>query len=135
MKKNITYARYQAIAYLKPDVAEGVYERADMVSKNLAFIMKTLLIKRLESSFHAFKKSLSTFQRATDRMIEMFEKDKVFIAPDLDINKLLDKGWSDEDIEKEINRLSEENPKNRVFKASDFKSEFIEALRRDKKTH
>lgn len=132
-EKNITYARYQAIAYLKPDVAEGVYERADMVSKNLAFIMKTLLIKRLESSFHAFKKSLSTFQRATDRMIEMFEKDKVFIAPDLDINKLLDKGWSDEDIEKEINRLSEENPKNRVFKASDFKSEFIEALRRDKK--
>jgi superfamily II DNA/RNA helicase/HKD family nuclease len=128
----LTYARYQAIAGLKPEVAIGLYERAELVSKSLAFIMKTLLIKRLESSFNAFKKSLSAFKKATDRMIEMFENDKIFIAPDVDINKLLDKGWSEEDIEKEIERLSEENPKNKVFKASDFKPEFIEALRKDK---
>ncbi|MFN4298773.1 MAG: helicase-related protein [Thermaurantimonas sp.] len=128
----LSYARYQAIAGLKSEVAQGLYERAELVSKSLAFIMKTMLIKRLESSFYAFKISLSAFTRATGRMIEMFEKDKIYIAPDLDINKLLDKGWSDEDIEREIERLSEENPKNKVFRASDFKPEFIENLKKDK---
>jgi len=129
----LTYARYQAIAGLKQEIQEKYYENAERVSKSLAFIMKTQLVKRLESSFYAFKKSLANFQKATDRMIEMFNNNKVFIAPDTDVNKLLDKGWSEEDIEKEIERLSEENPKNQTFKASDFKHEFIEDLKKDKK--
>jgi len=128
----LTYARYQAIAGLKQEIQEKYYENAERVSKSLAFIMKTQLVKRLESSFYAFKKSLANFQKATDRMIEMFNNNKVFIAPDTDINKLLDKGWSVEDIEKEIERLSEENPKNQTFKASDFKHEFIKDLKKDK---
>jgi ferritin len=66
-------------------------------------------------------------------MIEMFENNKVFIAPDTNVNKLLDKGWSEEDIEKEIERLSEENPKNQTFKSSDFKDGFIESLKKDSK--
>jgi len=130
----LTYARYKAIAGLKPEIANNLYGNAELISKSLAFIMKTQLVKRLESSFYAFKKSLANFQKATDRMIDMFKNDKVFIAPDADVNKLLDKGWSEEDIEKEIERLSEENPKNKVFQASDFKPEFIEALQKDKKS-
>lgn len=129
----LTYARYQAIAGLKPEAAAGLYERAELVSKSLAFIMKTQLIKRLESSFYAFKKSLVNFQTATKRMIDMFGNDKIFIAPDTDVNKLIDKGWSEEDIEKEIERLSEENPKNQIFKADDFKPEFIKSLKKDAK--
>jgi ferritin len=115
------------------EIQDKYYENAETVSKSLAFIMKTQLIKRLESSFYAFKKSLGNFQTATDRMIEMFENNKVFIAPDTNVNKLLDKGWSEEDIEKEIERLSEENPKNQTFKSSDFKDGFIESLKKDSK--
>ena len=133
----LKYSRYQAIAGLKQDIQDKYYENAETVSKSLAFIMKTQLIKRLESSFYAFKKSLGNFQTATDRMIAMFESDegkgKVFIAPDTNVNKLLDKGWSEEDIEKEIERLSEENPKNQTFKSSDFKEGFIESLKKDSK--
>lgn len=133
----IAYSRYQAIAALKKDIQDKYYENAETVSKSLAFIMKTQLIKRLESSFYAFKKSLGNFQTATDRMIEMFESDdgkgKVFIAPDTNVNKLLDKGWTEEDIEKEIERLSEENPKNQTFKGADFKDGFIESLKKDSK--
>ncbi|TXI80339.1 MAG: helicase, partial [Crocinitomicaceae bacterium] len=121
------------IAGLKQEIQDKYYENAETVSKSLAFIMKTQLIKRLESSFYAFKKSLGNFQTATDRMIEMFENNKVFIAPDTNVNKLLDKGWSEEDIEKEIERLSEENPKNQTFKSSDFKDGFIESLKKDSK--
>jgi len=63
----------------------------------------------------------------------VIENNKVFIAPDTNVNKLLDKGWSEEDIEKEIERLSEENPKNQTFKNSDFKDDFIESLKKDSK--
>ena len=129
----LTYARYQAIAGLKQEIQDKYYENAETVSKSLAYIMKTQLVKRLESSFYAFKKSLASFQKATERMIDMFKNNKVFIAPDTDVNKLLDKGWSEEDIEKEIERLSDENPKNQTFKAEDFKAEFIEALKKDAK--
>ncbi len=129
----LKYARYQAIAGLKQEIQNKYYENAETVSKSLAFIMKTQLVKRLESSFYAFKKSLVNFQTATDRMIEMFENDKIFIAPDTNINKLLDKGWSEEDIEKEIERLSEENPKNQTFKKDDFKPEFVADLKKDSK--
>ncbi|MDM3845001.1 MAG: hypothetical protein PT120_16465 [Aphanizomenon gracile PMC649.10] len=44
------------------------------------------------------------------------------------INKLLDKGWSQEEIEKDIERLSEENPKNQTFKSTDFQPSFMESL-------
>lgn len=129
----LTYARYQAIAGLTQEMQKKYYENAETISKSLAFIMKTQLVKRLESSFDAFKKSLTNFQKATNRMIKMFNNDKVLIAPDTDVNKLLDKGWSEEDIEKEIEQLSEDNPKNQIFKASDFKPEFILALKKDEK--
>lgn len=129
----LKYSRYQAIAGLKQNIQDKYYENAETVSKSLAFIMKTQLIKRLESSFYAFKKSLGNFQTATDRMIAMFENDKVFIAPDTNINKLLNDGWSHEDIETYIERLSEENPKNQTFKSSDFKDGFIESLKKDSK--
>ena len=42
--------------------------------------MKTLLVKRLESSF-CIQKLLNRFRIANERMIEMFENNKVFIAP------------------------------------------------------
>jgi superfamily II DNA/RNA helicase len=129
----LTYSRYQAIAALKPNIQDKYYENAETISKSLAFIMKTQLIKRLESSFYAFYKSLSNFHKATDRMIQMFDNDKIFIAPDTDINKLLDKGWSEEEIEKEIERLSEDNPKNQKFKKTDFKTGFYETLQKDSK--
>ncbi|MBC7412205.1 MAG: DEAD/DEAH box helicase family protein [Bacteroidia bacterium] len=129
----LKYSRYQAIAALKKEIQDKYYENAETVSKSLASIMKTQLIKRLESSFYAFKKSLTNFDVANDRMIKMYENDKVFIAPDTNINKLFSDGWSEEAIEAKIEELSEENPKNRIFNKADFKEEFIESLKKDSK--
>lgn len=127
----LKYSRYQVIGGLNPEIQSKYYENAETVSKSLAFIMKTQLIKRLESSFYAFKKSLGNFQKATDRLITMFENDQIFIAPDTNVNKLLDLGWNEEKIEEEIERLSAENPKNQTFKQTDFKPDFIENLKKD----
>lgn len=131
LDKKLSYARYQAIAYLKPEAANGLYDNAELISRSLAGIRKNGLVKRLESSFYAFQISLNNFRQANQNMIDMFNRDKVFIAPDLDINNLLEAGLSDEEIEEKLNAKAEENPKNSVFKAEDFDPEYIELLQQD----
>ena len=128
-KNKIDFFRYQAIAYLTDEANAGTYQNAKTISRSLAYIMQTQLIKRLESSFYAFKKSLHKITVSTAQMIEMFERDTVFIAPDLDISDLLNKGLSDEEIE--IFKIDDDKPKNRKFKQADFKKGFIEGLKID----
>ena len=124
----LQYNRYKAISGLRDEVQNLYYEKAELVSKSLAFIMKTLLVKRLESRFFAFKRSLEKFHDANLRMIKMFENGKIFIAPDLDINKFYEKGLGEEEIEEEILKIQDENPKNRIFQVEDFEPNFIEGL-------
>ena len=127
----LAYARYQAIAFLKPEVSNGLYDNAELISRSLAGIRKNGLVKRLESSFYAFQVSIQNFRQANQNMLDMFANDKVFIAPDLDINLLLENGLSEEEIEEKLNAKAETNPKNAVFHADDFRPEFVEMLRAD----
>ena len=131
LDKQLTYARYQAIAYLKPEVANGLYDNAELISRSLAGIRKNGLVKRLESSFYAFQVSIENFHQANQNMIDMFDNDKVYIAPDLDINLLLESGLSEEEIEEKLNAKASNNPKNAVFHAVDFRLEFIDMLHND----
>ena len=133
LTKDLSYACYQAIAYLKPEAANGLHDNAETISRSLAGIRKNGLVKRLESSFHAFQVSIENFKIANQNMIDMFNNDKVFIAPDLDINNLLAAGWSEEEIEEKLNAKAQDNPKNAKFTANDFRPEFIEMLRADQK--
>lgn len=133
LTKELTYARYKAIAYLWPDVSNGLYDNAETISRSLAGIRKNGLVKRLESSFYAFQVSINNFLQANQNMIDMFENDKVFIAPDMDINNLIAKGLSEEEIEEKINAKAVDNPKNATFTANDFRPEFIDMLRTDQR--
>ena len=129
--KKLTYARYQAIAYLNPEASGGLYDNAELISRSLAGIRKNGLVKRLESSFHAFKVSVRKFCRANRNLIGMMEADRVFIAPDMDINAAMDSGMAEDEIEEKLNAKAERNPKNAVFRASDFRPGFIGMLRAD----
>mgnify|MGYP000031891394 FL=1 len=133
LTKDLSYSFYQAIAYMKPEAANGLFDNAETISRSLAGIRKNGLVKRLESSFHAFQVSIENFKIANQNMIDMFNNDKVFIAPDLDINNLLAAGWSEEEIEEKLNAKAQDNPKNAKFTANDFRPEFIEMLRADQK--
>lgn len=133
LDKKLFYARYQAIAYLKPEASNGLYDNAELISRSLAGIRKNGLVKRLESSFYAFRKSLDNFRQANQNMLTMWENDKIFIAPDMDINLLIDKGLSEDEIEEKLNEKAEINPKNAVFKRDDFEPEYIDLLHEDQK--
>ncbi|GIV43104.1 MAG: hypothetical protein KatS3mg035_0227 [Bacteroidia bacterium] len=124
------YYRYRAIEFLVNEEDKKIYGNVQSISTLLSAIMKTLLVKRLESSFFAFTQSIHRLQRAIDNMIDMFQNDRVFIAPDLDINKLLEDGLSYDEIEAKIN---EKGGNNKEFKSADFHPNFIKLLKSDKK--
>ena len=137
--EGIGYYRYRAIEFLSDTkTAKARYGNVGQISGRLSAIMKTLLIKRLESSFFAFKMSLGRLQKAIDNMIEMFENDRIFIAPDLDINKLLEEGYSYDQIEELINKKSIDNPefevKNIEYQADEFLDDFLIHLKTDKES-
>ncbi len=123
------YYRYRAIEFLVKDEDKKIYGRVDSISGRLSAIMKTLLVKRLESSFYAFTQSLARFQKAIDNMLSMFDNNRVFIAPDLDINKLLEEGLSYDEIEAKINEKGGNNTK---YKRDAFDKKFVALLKQDK---
>lgn len=126
---HLGYFRYRAIEFIN-DEYDDLYDNAQSISRQLSMIMKTQMVKRLESSFFAFKSSLNRFCLSNQRMIDMFEKDKVFIAPDLDLNKLYEDGKED-NIESIIEKLNESSPNNNTYRSLDFDSQLLEGLKRD----
>jgi len=123
------YYRYRAIEYLKNEEDRKRYGDVESISGRLSAIMKTLLVKRLESSFHAFKMSLGRLLKNTDHMIKMFEDEKVYVAPDIDVNKYLDEG-NEEGLEAKINS---KGGNNQIYQSKDFKDTFIPLLKIDRK--
>jgi len=123
------YYRYRAIEFLSKEEDKKMYGNVESISGRLSAIMKTLLVKRLESSFYAFTQSLSRFQKAIDNMLGLFDDNRVFIAPDLDINKLLEEGLSYDEIEAKIN---EKGGNNKEYKKDAFDKKFVALLKQDK---
>ncbi len=130
---DVQYHRYQAISALTEDIRDDLYPQARLVSKSLARILQTLMVKRLESSFFAFKKSLGNIAKATERMIEMFAQDKVIIAPDFDVNALMEEGQTIDQIEASILERTIDNPntRNRIFTTDQFDPTFLDGLKSD----
>ncbi|MBC7523236.1 MAG: helicase [Flavobacterium sp.] len=128
-KQGIKYLRYQATKYLKAD-KKSKYKNADVASQALAKLMKTLLVKRIDSSFHAFKQSLNRFTIATEAMTKMFEKGTVFIAPNLNVNEYVMEEREDELLTKMI-AMQATDPTIEICSAEDFIAGFSEGLIRD----
>jgi hypothetical protein len=72
----LTYNRYRAIAFLRAELKQR-YKNADLVATQLARIMKTLLVKRLDSSFLAFTNSLRRFRDATHLLLTCLERHSI----------------------------------------------------------
>ena len=89
--------------------------------------MKILLVKRLESSFRAFRLTLARFIRSYERVITEFQKGHVYISKK-HINKVFDLLESDDD--EGIERLLEAEKAERLD-ANDFDPDFIKLLRSD----
>ena len=128
-KDGIKYLRYQAIKFLREE-KKSKYKNADVASQALAKLMKTLLVKRIDSSFHAFKESLNRFTISTEAMIKMFEKGVVFIAPNLNVTEYVMEERED-DLLTKILALQPTDPTVEICSVDDFVPGFIDGLKRD----
>lgn len=129
-ENHLTYARYRAVEFLKSPHREK-YKNAVTIGQSLAGIYRVHMVKRLESSFYAFKRSLKTLLRITEDMIRMFEEDKVIIAPELNVKDMMFKGMDLDEITEKI--LAKGYDKSDfLYKAEDFENNFLQMLRDDR---
>ena len=128
--EHLYYARYRAVEFLKPEYRNR-YKNAEHIGQTLAGIYRVHMVKRLESSFYAFKKSLRTLLRITTDMIKMFEANKVIIAPELKVKDLQAKDMElDEIIEYALNKGYEVD--DILYEADAFQPVFLQMLHNDK---
>lgn len=122
--RDFAYAHYKPLTYY-----EGKREHREIQSQqNLAKFMKILLIKRLESSFHAFRLSLERFIRSYDRFIEEFHKGNVYISKK-HINKIFE--LLETDDQEAIDLLLDADRAERLA-AKDFNTDFLRDLESDR---
>lgn len=122
---DLQYARYTPLAYYTGERDEHEIQS----QRNLAKFMKILTVKRLESSFTAFRLTLGRFIHTYERVIEEFRKGQVFISKK-HIGKIFELLESDDQAG--IERLLEED-KAEKLSARDFKETFITDLENDLK--
>lgn len=76
LANDFTYSRYRPLTYYQGERHEGEVT----AQQNLAKFMKILLVKRLESSFEAFRLTLRRFIQTYDRFLAAFDSGSVFIS-------------------------------------------------------
>lgn len=129
--EGLLYYRYQAIKFLKSELKKN-YDRADSIAERLASIMRIQLVKRLDSSFHAFINSLTRYRDANSVMVTMFDRGRVHIAPNLRVNEYINNGQEEELMEL-MDRMKESDPAIQTFRPEDFTADFVTGLRHDQR--
>ena len=117
------YARYTPLLYYVGEKQLTEFERQQQ--RNIGAFMKGVLIKRLESSFFAFRQTLDRFIQSSERFIEMLDKGIVYISNSVDVYDLLD----NDDFEK-LEQLVEEE-KAHKYKQDNFNNKFRDDLAHD----
>jgi superfamily II DNA or RNA helicase len=123
LAQNFKYTRYTPLLYYKGDIQQP----EQLAQRNLGRFMKILLVKRLESSFFAFRNTINRFIASYELFIEQYDKGSVYISKEFasTIFDLLNSG--DEDS---VLALIEEG-KAEKFAAKDFRKEFRQDLESD----
>ncbi len=123
--QEFTYSRYMPLLYLKKRISP----LEEQSQRNMGGFMKVLLVKRLESSFYAFRKSIDRFIHSYEMFIKEYEKGNVYISKKYTnkIFELLEEG-DDEAIQKLI-----DEGKVQKYEAKEFREEFIKDLEKDLK--
>lgn len=120
-----TYARYTPLLYYVGNKKLSEFEKQQQ--RNVGGFMKGILVKRLESSFYAFRQSVNRFILSYENFINMFNEGTVYISKKINVYELIE----NDDFEK-LESLIEADKASK-YDAKDFKKDFIEKLKIDLK--
>jgi len=121
--KQFLYSRYTPLLYLKKDLSE--FEKQSQ--RNVGGFMKGILVKRLESSFYAFIKTLKRFIKSYEKFIQMYENGTVYISRELDVFEYLESDNEQELIDKV------DGDKVHKYSSKEFKNDLAIHLKSDLK--
>ena len=119
--KAFSYARYTPLLFLKKDLTPLEQQS----QRNVGGFMKGLVVKRLESSFHAFRRTLDRAIRSHERFLGMLDAGTVYVSKDVSVYDLLDA-----DREEDLERLVEAERVKR-YAATAFREDYADRLRDD----
>jgi len=122
--KEFKYARYTPLLYYQGKELDQLELQSQ---RNMGKFMKILLVKRLESSFHAFRKTLQRFIASYEYFLREFQKGNVYVSKK-HTNKIFELLENDDDAA--IQRLIDED-KARRYSADEFNQDFQTALEYD----
>lgn len=118
------YARYMPMLYY-----EGKLDQLEaQAQRNMGRFMKILLVKRLESSFFAFRNSVSRFLHSYEMFLKEFDNGYVYVSKK-NTNKIFELLGNDDD--EAVQRLIDEGKAER-YNSQDFKKELREDLIHDR---
>ena len=117
------YARYIPLLYYVGKKRLSEFEKQQQ--RNVGGFMKSILVKRLESSFYAFKKSIDRFVVSYEQFIQMFKTGNVYISKKINVYELL----NNDDIETLEKYVEEERAQK--YDAKDFNEKFLADLQHD----
>jgi superfamily II DNA or RNA helicase len=118
-----TYARYMPMLYY-----EGKIDQLEQQSQiNMGRFMKILLVKRLESSFFAFRNSVDRFLHSYEMFIREFDNGNVYVSKK-HTNKIFE--LLEDDDDDAVQRIIDEGKAER-YDSGDFRKELRRDLQRD----
>lgn len=123
--QKLTYARYRPLTYLREEHLTGEISSILVSQRNMSGFMKGILIKRLESSFYAFRKTLNRFIESHEQFLNMSDSGDIFISKNIDVYDLL----GNDDDEKLLQLVEEDRVQH--YKTKEFKSDFILSIKHD----
>lgn len=124
--KDFRYSRYMPLTYLKTEIQKRPDIAVMVVGQhNMGGFMKGILVKRLESSFYAFRMTLERFISSYEKFITMAKSGKVYISKKIDVYNLLDDG----DIDKLMYYVEQNDVME--FNTVDFTPKFLRDLEGD----
>lgn len=120
--KLFTYARYTPLLFYKGNKVLSEFEKQQQ--RNVGGFMKGILVKRLESSFYAFRKSVDRFIISYEKFIEMYQNGTIYISKKIDVYDL---------IASDLDKLDAfvDDEKAHKYESKDFKKEFLTKLKFD----
>lgn len=123
--KKFRYARYMPLLYYQGDLKVDQLEKQSQ--RNMGRFMKVLLVKRLESSFYAFRNSIDRFLHSYEFFIRELDQGKVYVSKKY-INKIFELLENDDDAA--VQEFVDEG-KAEQYDSKDFSPQFREDLQYD----
>jgi len=123
---DFNYSRYTPLLYYRGEITQP----EELAQKNMRKFMKILLVKRLESSFYAFRQSINRFIHSYEKFLEEFDKGNVYVSKKY-INKIFE--FLENDNDEAIQKLMDED-KAVKYSSKEFDPKYRGLLEKDLKT-